>query len=131
MLKGNCHCGQVRWTFETGPASVTACNCTICRRYGALWAYGYLDHDIHTKGHTGTYTRADGGDIVFHFCPDCGCVTHYVARDTDENGRKRSAVNVRMSNLEAISALPIHHFDGCESFTALASDGRTVKDLWF
>ena len=23
------------------PDSVTACNCTVCRRYGVLWAYAF------------------------------------------------------------------------------------------
>jgi hypothetical protein len=44
-MKGTCHCGNVTWTLDTPPESVTACNCTICRRYGALWAYGYIRHD--------------------------------------------------------------------------------------
>jgi hypothetical protein len=65
--------------LETPPESVTACNCTICSRYGVLWAYGHIDHDIKTFGDTTTYRRADGGAIDFHFCPICGCVTHYVA----------------------------------------------------
>ncbi|WP_299704496.1 GFA family protein [uncultured Tateyamaria sp.] len=131
MLTGSCHCGQVRWTLETRPTSVTACNCTICRRYGALWAYGYVGQDIQTEGETRTYQRSDSGDIRFHFCPECGCVTHYVACIADENGRNRTAVNVRMSDMRAISELPIRRFDGCDSFSALSSDGRSVKDMWF
>ena len=34
MLHGSCHCGAVNWRFEAMPQSATACNCTICRRYG-------------------------------------------------------------------------------------------------
>lgn len=48
-LKGTCHCGAVRWTFEAPLESITACNCTTCRRYGALWAYGC---EIHVTGTT-------------------------------------------------------------------------------
>lgn len=131
MLKGTCHCGEVGWTLETAPELVTACNCTICRRYGVLWAYGYIGHDIQTTGQTNAYRRRDGGDIHFHFCAYCGCVTHYVACSEDENGRMRTAVNVRMSDLSAISELPIRHFDGYDSFKELPRDGRTVKDMWF
>ena len=47
MLKGKCHCCAIRWTLSELPRSVTACNCTICRRYGSLWAYGYLARNIH------------------------------------------------------------------------------------
>ena len=41
MLKGSCHCGAAGWTLEGDPGPATACNCTLCRRYGALWAYDY------------------------------------------------------------------------------------------
>ena len=30
----NLHCGVLHWSFEGDPGSVTACNCTLCRRYG-------------------------------------------------------------------------------------------------
>lgn len=131
MLEGTCHCGEVRWTLDVLPMSVTACNCTICRRYGALWAYGYIGYDIQTTGKTSTYLRRDSGDIYFHFCAICGCVTHYVACSDDENRRKRAAVNVRMSDPSTISKLPIRHFEGHHSFVELPRDGRTVEDMWF
>ncbi len=131
MLKGWCHCGEVGWTLVQAPKSVTACNCTICRRYGALWAYGYIGCDIQTTGQTTTYRRSDSRDILFHFCAICGCVSHYVATFEDENGYKRTAVNVRMSDFSPISELPIRHFEGRDCFKALPCDGRLVKDMWF
>lgn len=131
MLKGTCHCGEVSWTLDKLPKSVTACNCTICRRYGALWAYGYIGCDIQVSGQTGTYRRHDSGDIDFHFCAICGCVTHFVASFTGEDGRNRTAVNVRMSEPSPISELPIRHFEGHDTFKQLPDDSRTVKDMWF
>ena len=131
MPKGTCHCGEVGWTLAALPKSATACNCTICRRYGALWAYGYIGHDIQTTGQTTAYLRRDSGDLGFHFCANCGCVTHYVASTADENGRNLAAVNLRMSELSPISEIPIRHFEGHDSFSALPRDGRTVKDMWF
>jgi hypothetical protein len=41
MVEGSCHCGAVRWSFDGTPESATACNCTVCRRYGVLWAYDF------------------------------------------------------------------------------------------
>lgn len=131
MLKGGCHCGSVRWTLDAEPLSITACNCSICSRFGALWAYGAIGHDIQTFGQTGIYRRDNGGDIDFHFCSNCGCVTHYVATAKDDSGRYRSAVNVRMSNPVLIGDIPIRRFDGCGRFRELPRDGRTVKDMWF
>lgn len=131
MLKGTCHCGAVAWTLAAQPNSATACNCTICRRYGTLRAYGYIGETVHTTGNASTYQRRDSGDLGFHFCAVCGCVTHYIATASDEDGRKLAAVNLRMSELSAISDIPIRHFDGHDSFKALPRDGRTVTDMWF
>ncbi|TJW15142.1 MAG: GFA family protein, partial [Mesorhizobium sp.] len=50
MLKGTCHCGAAHWTLEGDPGSITACNCTLCRRYGTLWAYDYVDERIRIAG---------------------------------------------------------------------------------
>lgn len=127
---GTCHCGQVGWSIAAAPASVTACNCTLCRRYGVLWAYGYLGHDIEAKGATSIYRRRDGGAINFHFCPTCGCVTHYVAVKPDADGRHWTAVNMRLTDPGAILALPIDHFDGLDTFEDLPSRGHCVSDVW-
>lgn len=130
-VKGKCHCGRVSWTLDTPPDSVTACNCTICRRYGVLWAYGHIGHDIHTDGESRTYRRTDGGAIDFHFCGTCGCVTHYVATRAGTDGRHWTAVNLRLTDPSPIADLPIDHFDGHDSFDDLPRDGRTVRDMWF
>ncbi len=129
MLDGACHCGAVRWTLTSPVASATACNCTVCRRYGALWAYGHEGEDVHVTGETRAYTR--GTAVGFHFCAGCGCVTHWRGLQTDEAGRRREAVNLRMADPDAVAALPIDHFDGLVSWDDLPRDGRCVRDLWF
>ncbi|WP_305984169.1 GFA family protein [Roseibium sp. MMSF_3544] len=131
MIEGSCHCGAVHWRLSQRPNSATACSCTICRRYGALWAYGHIDHDIEVTGETKAYRREDGGDIDFHFCTNCGSITHYITTHRQENGRVRGAVNLRMSELGAVSDIPIRHFDGFDRWESLPRDNRTVKDLWF
>jgi len=131
MLEGTCHCGAVKWTLDAVPESVTACNCTICRRYGVLWAYGHIGHEIKVEGKTKAYRRADHGAIDFHFCPNCGCVTHYVGTSPKEDGRFWTAVNLRLTEPGPIADLPIDHFDGLENWEDLPRDGRTVKDMWF
>ncbi|TIP12336.1 MAG: GFA family protein, partial [Mesorhizobium sp.] len=59
MLKGTCHCGAAHWTLEGDPGSITACNCTLCRRYGTLWAYDYVDERIRIAGPTSSYRRVE------------------------------------------------------------------------
>ena len=131
MLEGKCHCGEAGWTLKAMPESVTVCNCTVCRRYGVLWAYGYIGDDIHSAGKTTTYCRKDGGAIDFHFCAKCGCVTHYVKTAAEADGRHRTAVNARMTDPTLIFDLAIVQFDGLETFEDLPRDGRKVRDMWF
>lgn len=130
MIEGSCHCGSVRWTFEGDPGSATACNCTVCRRYGVLWIYDYENERVHVSGPTKAYVR--GKALEFHFCPQCGCVASWRAIKADADGRRRLAVNVRLAEKpEEVAALPIDHFDGLTTFDDLPRDHRCVKDYWF
>lgn len=130
-MQGTCHCNSVAWVLETPPESVTACNCTICRRYGVLWAYGYIGYDIRISGNTTSYRRRDSGTIDFHFCARCGCVTHYISTTPGENRKHWTAVNLRLTEPGPIANLPVDHFDGLGTFEDLPRDGRCVSDLWF
>jgi hypothetical protein len=131
QIEGSCHCGKARWTF-TGPLeSATACNCTVCRRYGVLWIYGYEGEEIAVTGPTEVYTRGRA-NLGFHFCRTCGCVVSWRATSTGSDGRRRIAVNLRLVDYpDMVSALLIDHFDGLDAFDDLPRDGRTVKDMWF
>jgi len=131
MLTGNCHCGEVGWSLASLPESATTCNCTVCRRYGVLWAYGYLGDDVRTTGETGCYRRHRDGDTDFHFCTTCGCVTHYITTAPEADGRVLAAVNLRMADPEQIKELPVERFEGLHSFDYLPDDGSTVRDKWF
>lgn len=133
MLTGSCHCGVVSWTLEGDPGSITACNCTLCRRYGALWAYDYENERIKLAGPTKTYTRPGKADpaLEIHFCSTCGCVSAWRGLRLEEDGRRRIAVNVRLAEPEAVAHLAIDHFDGLDTFDDLPRDERCVRDLWF
>lgn len=129
VLEGSCHCGATRWTFAGLPTDATACNCTICRRYGVLWAYDFENERIRVTGSTKVYVR--GNAIGFHFCPECGCVAYWRALDPGEDGRRRIAVNLRLAEPDAVADIPIDHFEGLVSFDDLPRDGRCVRDMWF
>lgn len=129
MIQGTCLCGSVRWQFEGQPDGATTCNCTACRRYGVLWAYDYEDEGIRVAGTTRAYVR--GKALEFHFCPTCGCVAFWRGLQKDEDGRTRIAVNLRLSEPEAVARIPIDHFDGLNTFDDLPRDGRCVSDYWF
>jgi len=129
MIQGSCHCGGVQWQFDAVPDGATACNCTVCRRYGALWAYDFEGEGITVAGATRAYIR--GKAIEFHFCVTCGCVAFWRSRELNDEGRRRIAVNLRLTEPDAVAKIPIDHFDGLESFDDLRRDGRCVADYWF
>jgi hypothetical protein len=130
MIDGSCHCGAVRWRFEGIPESATACNCSIYRRYGVLWAYDYESEGIQVSGSTRVYTWGSR-ELGFHFCPDCGCIAYWRGLAPDQNGRRRIAVNLRLAEPAAVAAINVNHLDGLESWKRLPDDGRCVADMWF
>lgn len=131
MLTGSCHCGAVHWTFAGDPQTATACNCTICRRYGTLWAYDWVDEGITTSGPTTHYIRGDR-EIEFHFCATCGCVTWWRGIAAQDDGRRRIAVNLRLTDdPDTIQHLPIRHFDGLTAFKDEPTDHRRIADQWY
>lgn len=129
MIEGSCHCGQVRWSFDGVPDSATACNCTVCRRYGSLWAYDFEGVRIRVSGPSRVYRR--GPAIDFHFCGDCGCMAFYKARKLESDGRRRIAVNLRLAEPQCVATVAIDHFDGFDTFDDLPRDGKVVADMWF
>lgn len=129
MLEGSCLCGSVRWQYRDMPKSATACSCTACRRYGVLWAYGYEEEDVHLSGLTKAYVRGDS--LGFHFCPMCGCVAYFRGLEPNKEGRRRVAVNLRLTEPGPVAHVPIRHFDGLDKWEDLPQDGRCVQDMWF
>lgn len=117
MLEATCHCGRIAIAAEGLPEDepLTICNCSVCHRYGTLWAY-YDQHKpmyLRGRGETVGYTRA-GGDLAFHHCPDCGCITHWqgLAATVDRFG-----LNARLFPREAIAGARVVMLDGAESWT--------------
>lgn len=115
-ITAQCHCGQVQLTAKTRPPALTSCNCSICRRYGALWAYySPAEVTIELQQPTSEY-RWGEKEIAFHFCPNCGCLTHYQS-DNAPKYPPRIAINARMMhNTEQLDQIPVRHFDGADSW---------------
>lgn len=131
MITGRCHCGAAAWTYAGNPETATSCNCTVCRRYGALWGYDWLGDRISVSGETVPYVRGDR-DIAFHHCATCGCIMWWQAVGPDADGRTRIAVNLRMADApEKVAHLVLRRFDGCDTFEALPDATRRVSDMWF
>jgi hypothetical protein len=119
MIEGSCHCGAVRWTYRGQPDEVLNCNCSLCRRTAARWAYGHDDTITVTAPPGGTIRYVQGdGLLATVSCATCGCTTHWQGL-TRQDGRLRIAVNMRMADPAILAAIPIKDFDGADSWAPL------------
>jgi len=111
-MKVECHCGNI--TLEAAePDELTSCNCSICRRYQALWAY-YSPAEVHVcTGGSGEEVYIWGDkELEFVRCANCGCVTHY--RTVEGQADPILAINFRLADSQQIEALPKRYFNGAE-----------------
>lgn len=116
MLTAMCHCGAVRIHVRRAPRTVTRCNCSICRRYGALWAY-YGARSVQIEAPKGGLSRYSWRRRVraFFRCSECGCVTHYKYRA--KWGRGTVGINAVNFQPELLEGVRIRELDGASSWT--------------
>jgi hypothetical protein len=107
---GSCHCGALSYDCDTDPTQVMTCNCSICRRKGAVLHFVGPDQVRLTLDPQaqGVY-RFNHHIIAHHFCRICGIATW--AEVTPPDGPRRIAINLRSSIVD-FAALPVHTFDG-------------------
>ena len=109
---GSCHCGRVRYEVETHLATVLACNCSLCRKRGALWAYVDGAHFKLISGKDDLTDYQFNKKVIHHlFCPTCG-VESFANGTRPGDGKKMVAVNVRCLDGVDIAALKPTTFDG-------------------
>ncbi len=109
-IVATCHCGVVTVTLAAAPTEVTLCNCSLCHRYGVIWAYYSADEVQVSPDPSPTDTYAwNGRNVDFHRCSTCGCVTHWVPRDAK---RKRRGINARLLPPDVLGEARLRHRDG-------------------
>ena len=110
--------------------TLTSCNCSICRRYGALWAY-YAASSVKIEAPKGGLAKYSWNRKIraYYRCKKCGCVTHYAYR----RKRRNTTVAVNAVNFEpaALVGARIRHLDGAATWRfldwTLASIERNAK----
>lgn len=114
MLRASCHCGDVQIEIARKPKSFTQCTCSICRRYGALWAY-CTRKSAHVLSASDVETSYRWNDEVIEFfhCNRCGCMTRY--ENVEKSAAGRIAVNARMLAPGDVDGIEIRTFDGADS----------------
>jgi hypothetical protein len=116
MLTATCHCGAVRVEIPRRPRTLTSCNCSICCRYGTLWAY-YPPEDVRVRAARGATEHYAWGKQAIRFfrCRTCGVVTHWMG------GRERGDMGVNARNLGAdvIASIRVRRLDGARTWKFL------------
>ena len=118
MLTATCHCGAIKVAVPRRPRSLTACNCSICRRYGTLWAY-YKRSEVRVNSAAGATSNYVWGDrsLAFVRCSTCGCVTHW--QRTGLTKTDRMGVNARNFEPLSIKTVRIRRLDGASTWKYL------------
>lgn len=111
-LKGQCHCGSVRFevTLPFGLASARRCTCSLCRMRGAVAVTSTPDafHIIAGEGQLATY-RFNTKIAEHHFCRNCGIYTHHKRRSNPNQ------LGVNVACLDGLSPFDFHEvvvYDG-------------------
>lgn len=117
-IEVSCHCGAASLEVPRRPQRLTSCNCSICRRYGALWAY-YRRSAVRIR-----YRRRDVEDYAwgdrrlrFVRCRTCGCVLLWEARRPEPDGRM--GINMRCAEPAAIAGVRVRRLDGAKTWKFL------------
>jgi len=108
-IRGSCHCGRIAFSFSQTPAMAIDCNCSICRRRGALLA-AMAPGDFHletSREALSTYTF--NKHVIQHrFCAACGCAPF---AEGEVGGEAMVMVNLRCTDAD-LDAIQVMKFDG-------------------
>jgi len=107
-VTASCHCGAVTLTIPHAPTKIRHCNCSLCRRYGALWTYHEIDSvTLPDKSILDSYAWG-GKNVDFFRCHTCGCVTHWLPRNKK---RTSMGINARLLEPELLEGVEIEYKD--------------------
>ena len=111
----HCLCGQVRIETPKRPDFINECNCTLCSKTGARWAY-FHPADVAIAGATKGYRRADKEDPAadVRFCAHCGSTTHFVLTESAvaRFGNVQLGVNMRLADEKDLAGIELRYPDG-------------------
>jgi len=115
MLKLSCLCEQVRVEIQKRPDFINECNCTLCSKSGARWAY-FHPSEVSVAGTTKGYSREDKDDPAaeIQFCPNCGSTTHFTLTPSAvaKFGNVQLGVNVRLADERDLAEIELRYPDG-------------------
>jgi hypothetical protein len=115
MFNLACHCGLVRLEITKLPAYMHECNCTLCTKSGARWAY-FHPTEVAVAGSTSSYRRDDKDDPAaqIQFCARCGSTTHFTLTENAiaKHGNTMMGVNMRLADEQSLAGIELRFPDG-------------------
>lgn len=107
--RGSCHCGRVTFEMQAELDYVVDCNCSLCRRRGALW-HGASDSSLRILSGEAELQLYQFNTMTarHYFCRHCG-ICPFIRPRLDPT---RWAVNVRCIDGLDLSAIEVRSFDG-------------------
>lgn len=108
--RGACHCGRVVFSIDADITELSACNCSMCRRKGALYVPVMATRALRIESGEAALSayRFGTGTATHYFCSRCGIHPFHRPRLAPE----RWSVNARCLDGVDLDALPVRHFDG-------------------
>ncbi|SAK44783.1 glutathione-dependent formaldehyde-activating protein [Caballeronia hypogeia] len=88
-LKGACHCGAVTFEADTPPEPAKRCNCSLCRRRGAVMSPPFLADALRIlSGESDLVLYQFNTRTAKHFfCRHCGIYTFHQTRSNPAEWR--------------------------------------------
>ena len=107
--RGSCHCGRVTFEVDGDICGAMECNCSLCRRKGALWHAATADQVRITSGEADLALYQFNTMTAKHYsCNACG-VSPLSHPRIDPS---LWVVNVRCLEGVDVKSLPVQLFDG-------------------
>ncbi|WEK47943.1 MAG: aldehyde-activating protein [Candidatus Andeanibacterium colombiense] len=115
MITLSCLCGQIRLETATRPDYINECNCTLCRKSGARWAY-FAPSEVTVTGATRGWSRTDKAEpgAEVQSCPTCGATTHFVLTPAmvAKHGNTMMGVNMQLAEESDLAGIELRFPDG-------------------
>ncbi len=109
--QGGCHCGRVRYEATSDLAQVVDCNCSICVKRGALWAFVKAPQFKLLKGEDALTDYQFGKKNIHHlFCQPAASARSRAAWRRTATRRSRSTCAASTTSMSP--TLKLTPFDG-------------------
>ena len=108
--RGGCHCGRVRYQATSDLAQVVDCNCSICIKRGAIWAFVKPPQFKLVQGGDALTDYQFGKKQIHH--RSASRVHRLVLAWAALNGDETFAINVNCLDGVDVATLKLTPFDG-------------------